>query len=146
MDWQKLISQWEERFNWVTSNPVNLAWLDEAQLDVGKLPADLASFYQHSNGLSCEWLEVIAIEDPNSSKQMWNGLRNANDPERTTFLEGDSELLQRFLVFASLDAGQCAVIDRNTAVVWYEENNELAETTLTIEGFIETCLREVKNL
>lgn len=89
---------------------------------------------------------MFPVEDPADIKRTWDGLLRANDPHQTAFLGDDENLLKRFLVFASLDAGNCAVFDRAGDTIWHEEEGELLQTSLSLSDFIETLLREVTEL
>lgn len=89
---------------------------------------------------------MLPIYDDADVRRTWDSVQRANDPRLTSFLAQDAELLRRFLVFAGLNAGGCAVIDRADGSLWYEEQDELHQTSLTLPTFIETCLREVRDL
>lgn len=113
---------------------------------LGNFPEPLREFYQSFNGLTSGWFALLAVENPDDIKHTWDGIQRANDPLKTKYLDGDTALLQRFLVFAHLDALQCAAYDRSDGSIWYEQESELVQTDLSLEQFIETCLREVKGL
>ncbi len=109
-------------------------------------PDALCDFYTYCNGLSLAWFNILPIENPNDIKRTWAGIERANDANKTPYLEGDPRLLSQFVVFAELDAGKCAVISRIDSSIWYEEDDELCQTSLDLPTFCETCLKEATEL
>jgi hypothetical protein len=108
--------------------------------------SELTDLYRATNGLVLEWFRVLPIEDDQNLKKTWDGLRRANDPSTSPYLNANADLLKRFLVFATLGGGKVAVLDRQDNSIWYEENEELYQTDLDFEGFLETMFREVAEL
>lgn len=102
-------------------------------------------FYLLTNGLAYEWFRVLSIEDPSNIKRTWDSIQKANDLSKSKF-ELDEEFLNRFVVFAEIGAGKCAVFDKTDGSIWYEENDDLQRTDLDLETFLETCLKEVEEL
>lgn len=143
--WEETLLRWKAEFNIQTRLPVTPEVLDNTAQQLG-LPTDLMALYEHTNGISREWLNVLPILDPASPKRTWDSIQRANDLQNTACLEADESLLRRFVVFASLDAGHCAAIDRVDGSVWYEDGDELCQTTLLLAEFIETCLKEIRDL
>lgn len=110
-DWTRTIERWEAEFGVRRHPPAAPDALERAVAQLG-LPADLVGLYTCSNGLSSGWFWVLPIYDGTNVRRTWDSIQRANDPNMTSFLERDAELLGQFLVFAGLDAGGCAVIDR----------------------------------
>jgi len=146
MSWPEAVERWKKAYGCVSLAPVveELLTVTLAALNVDH--ADLRQFYRAANGLSLEWFTVLPIEDPRDIKRTWDGLNRANDPTRTKHLGGDLEMLQRFLVFAKLDASNCVALDRGDGSIWYQEHGEIHQTDLPLEDFIETTLKEVTEL
>ena len=108
---------------------------------------DFAEFYRNTNGMIYEWFEVFPLYDKQNLKNTWNSLERANDSEHSSYLKGyPSEIRSRFLVFASIGGDGCALIDRNDSSIWFEENEELHQTDLSLIEFIETMCKEVSEL
>lgn len=146
MNWHDRLDSWKRKYGCRALPPLETSEIESAAVRIGGIPAQLRNFYEQCNGLSCEWFRVLPIESQRDVKRTWNGISRANDPLTTSFLGADRELLRRFLVFASLDAGRCAVIDRTDESIWFEEADELSQTDLDLAGFIEYCLKEVMEL
>ena len=141
-----MLDDWQGRYALHVRSPARQEALQEAINQIGNLPDDLSALYQCSNGLSLHWFTVLPLYDSADVKHTWNSLQRANNPQTTRFLEADETLIRRFIVFASLDAGRCAVIDRSDSSLWYEEEDQLHQTSMPLREFIETCLREVTEL
>ncbi len=145
---EELQSQFRELiFNQRVS--INLPISDEeieAQLNALRvdLPA-LKAFYKVTNGLEEDWFCIFPLKDSANSKKTWNNLERANDVNRTEYLREHPELLERFIIFASIGGGNCAVFDRTDGSIWYQEDG-LHQTDLSLFDFISTELREVKEL
>lgn len=146
MEWQEVIDSWSDRYGCTIHSPVEAKFLDEAVSQLGSFPTELFELYKHCNGLNLRWFKVLPIEDKKSIKQTWDGLRRANDPKKTEYLGRSQKLLWRFLVFADLGGRTCAVIDRTDGSIWYQENGKLHQTNLTVLDFIDTTLKEAKEL
>jgi hypothetical protein len=144
--WSDKLAEWVERYGCTTFPPAELAALTAAEKAVGPLPTDLRNFYQLTNGLSVEGLRVLPVETPSDIKRTWDGLRRANDLEKTQFLGRDPSLLQRFLIFAVLSGNVCAVFDRGDSSLWYEEGGELQQTDLDLAGLLEAALKELRDI
>ena len=54
--------------------------------------------------------------------------------------------MKRFVVFAEIGTGTCAVYDKRDGTIWYEEDGQLNQTDLSFEEFIETCVIEASEL
>ncbi len=145
MAWEETLLRWKADFDIQTRRPVTPEVLDNAAQQIG-LPTDLMALYEHTNGISRAWLNVLPILDPDDPKRTWDSVQRANDLQKTACLEGDESLLRCFVVFAVLDAGRCAAVDRDDGSVWYEDGDELCQTTLFLAEFIETCLKEIRDL
>ena len=113
-------------------------------MDSLQLPDELADFFRSSNGLSSEWFKVFPIYDKSDPKRTWDSLEAVNS-SKSRFFGGDLEFMKRFLVFADIGGGRCAAFDRLDGTIWFEED-ELHQTNLSLEEFIETSLREVRDL
>lgn len=145
-EWDSQLREWGNRFAIKSYSPARPSAIEKIEMDIGPLPTELRSFYCHSNGLVSDWFLVLPIEDETNRKHTWDGIRRANSSDKTPALGGDAKLLARFLVFARIGEGKFAVIDRTTGCIWYEENGDLVQTSLALVDFIETCLREVRDL
>ncbi|MDX2241995.1 MAG: SMI1/KNR4 family protein [Leptolyngbyaceae cyanobacterium bins.302] len=110
-DWKTVVADWQTRYHFSVPNPVEPQVLNEVEAKLGGLPTELKSLYQFCNGITSGWFKVLPVEDPTDIKHTWDGIRRANDSVKPSYLEQNQELLQQVLVFASLDAGQCAAID-----------------------------------
>jgi len=106
---------------------------------------DLWGLYAASNGVTHGWLSVLPIEDSRDLRRTWDGLLRANDPAHTKFLDRNRNLLERFLVFAQLDGLNCAVIDRTDSSIWYQDDEGLHRTDMSIDEFVDACLREMSD-
>ena len=143
MTWKEKISQWKSLYEVKTLNPVSLekiqTVLEELNLE---LPV-LREFYGISNGLMLEWFKILPIENPDDIKRTWDSVTRANDPEHSRF-GVDEQFLARFFVFADMGGNTCAAIDRQDGTIWYEENDELQQTDLSLADFIELSLKETQ--
>ena len=111
-------------------------------LELGK---EFVDFYIVTNGLSLGWFRVLPIQDRSRTKKTWDSLQRANDP-KTTKYDLDEQFLERFTAFADIGARECAVYDKTDGTIWYEEGQEYHQTNLSLEGFIELCLKEATEL
>ena len=109
------------------------------------LNAPFLDLYLFSNGLTHEWFKVLPIEDPENLKKTWDSIQKANDLSKSKF-DVDQDFLNRFVIFAEIGAGECAVFDKTDGTIWFEQSGELHKTDLDLEGFVEICLKEVKEL
>jgi len=140
VEWIALLQSWTSQYGCRLLPPVAPALLSEIERTLGPFPMDLRDFYAASNGLNADSLRILPIEFQDDMKRTWDGLKRANDPNKTRFLGQDPGLLKRFLVFAVLP-GQCAVaLDRDDGSIWYEEGDELNQTDLGLAEFIGTSL------
>jgi hypothetical protein len=144
INWNRLLVDWQEKYDCKTYKSVKPEVVRRAEVEL-KMSGELVSFYQSCNGLVLEWFTVLPIEDPTDIKHTWDGLTRANDPRKSRFID-DEEFLKRFLIFAALDAGRCAVIDRNDNSIWYEEGDLFHRFTSDLAAFIEIALKEVTEL
>jgi len=108
---------------------------------IGTEHIDFINFYSLTNGLSLQWLTIL----PNSEVPAapFITLREANDVTRTPYLGANDDLLSRFAVFADIGGGSVAAVEKSNGIIWHEEDGELVQTTLDLESFILTCLREM---
>jgi len=125
--------------------PLALGRIREVSDRLGPVPNDLVEFFSLTNGLVHEWFRVLPLEDATNPKRTWDSIERANDPSTTRFLDGDRDLLERFLVFAEIGGGNCAMIDRTDMSIWYEED-DLHQTDMTLVEFLEVEFREVRDL
>ena len=109
------------------------------------LNAAFLELYLITNGLSHEWFRILPIEDPSNIKSTWDSIQKANEADKSKF-ELDEEFLSRFVAFAEIGVGECAVFDKTDGSIWFEENEELQKTDMDLTDFIETCLKEVEEL
>lgn len=142
-DWNVKLAEWRSRYDCKVLPPVSTGLLDEVSKSLS-LPPSFVGFYKHCNGLTCEWFRFFPISDPSSPKKTWDSLDLANS-KQSRYFNGDVDFLSRFLVFADISGGQCASCDRNDESIWYQED-ELHQTDMTLEEFIEMSLREVAEL
>jgi hypothetical protein len=149
MDIAGTIDSWKKQHSdsdFTVYSPVKTELLRETVSELGLFPAELLELYGYCNGLSLNWFRIFPIEDKTHIKKTWDGIKRANDPKKSSYLGKDQGLFQRFLIFANLGGGTCAVIDRADESIWYEENGELHQTDFSILDFIDTCLREAKEI
>lgn len=125
--------------------PISKPGVSTALGELGSVPNELKELYQITNGLSYGWFRVFPIEDKSNIKRTWDSIQKANNPQTSKYLDGNDELLGRFLAFCEIGGGNVAVIDRNDFSIWFEED-ELHQTDLSLYEFIETTFREVKEL
>ena len=145
-DWNILLPDWVARYGCKIRRPATAEVLVQTISSLGNVPDELADLYKHSNGLVLDWFALFPLEDPTDIKNTWDGIKRANNPEKSRFLGNDPELFERFLVFASLDANACAAYDRLSKQIWYKEQDELVETDFSLPDFIEAALREVSEI
>lgn len=107
--------------------------------------ADLREFYSVTNGLEKDWFQMFPLTDTANIKKTWNSLSRANTPGQTLYLRDHPELLERFLVLASISGGNCALLDRTDLSIWFQAGG-LHQTNLSLYEFIETEFREVEEV
>ena len=139
---EKLVRQYPVRLR----QGVTDSDLADAQQATGEFPEDLHTFYRVTNGLLCEWFNLLPIERDSEVKGTWDGLRRANDASKTKFFTASKDLLDRFLIFADIGGGHCACFDRQDDSIWVQDSDGLHQTDLTLSEFIETTAREVAEL
>jgi SMI1/KNR4 family protein SUKH-1 len=144
--WQRIIADWQTRYGCEIRPPASQELIEKIKQHIGPIPLELLSLYEHTNGLACGWFNLLPIETPDNIKHTWDGILRANDPYKTKFVGRNTDMLKRFLVFASIGAGECAVFDRADSTIWYEEEGNLHQTDLSLQEFIETCLKEVQEI
>ena len=113
---------------------------------VRSLPEEFVSFYRTANGLQSVWFNILPVFSKESPKSTWDSLSRANNPKTTRFFNGDPELLKRFIVFAEIGGGYCACIERDTGSIWFEDDDGIHETDMSLREFIEVTLAEVTDL
>lgn len=143
IDWNRRLDAWRSFVSLKSFAPVNEATLVKARESVKGLPGTLQAFYRVTNGLSAGVFKVLPVEDPRDIKRTWDGLQRANDPRLTRFLGRSAQLLSRFIVFADVGVGRAGVFDREDGSIWYEDEDQLRQTNLSLDGFIEATLRGV---
>lgn len=144
MDWKRIINNLQKKYNFKVCSSLS----KERVIEVGyllKFPKEITDFYLECNGLEFGWFKILHIEDKNNIKHTWDGIIRANSDGTSKFLN-NKELLEKFLVFASLGFGSCGVISRSDNTIWFEQDDELHQTTLSLEEFIEVSLKEVLEL
>ncbi len=132
-------------FNVKKTKPLPIHEITSELDQLGPVPGDLIDFYKVTNGVTFEWFKIFPIEDKSNIKKTWNSLQRANDLKKSNFLDRDEELFKRFLIFASISGGNCALIDRTDFTIWYEED-DLFDTDLSLFEFIEIGFKEVRDL
>ena len=146
MDWKEKLSGWASTFDCRVRSPLSGEQVADKLSRLGNVPGFVYEFYRACNGLESDWFVILPLEDASDMRRTWNSIGRANDVDKTRFLGGDPELLERFLVFASLSGLTCAVVDRQTGSIWFEEDGDLHETDMALEEFIEVTLKEVRDL
>lgn len=141
--WIQMIDSWRRIVPLRTFAPASELSIGEAGKQVAGLPEALEEFYKITNGLSAGSFKILPVVDAADIKRTWDSVQRANDAGSTKFLARSSELLKRFIVFAEIGPGRAAAFDRTDGSIWYEEDAELRQTNLSLEGFIETVLREI---
>src|SRR3954462_1666112 len=134
------------RFPLKVRKGVDRSTITEVEREVGDLPEDLRSFYQVANGLRYEWFNFLPIELQTDIKDTWDGLKRANSKQTRKCWRGSDEDLRRFLVIAEIGGGHCACLDRSNGSIWFQDEEGLHQTDLTLAEFVETSLREVAEL
>ncbi len=135
------------KYGFSTKKPLSDDILTSRLKSLGVESLDGIEFYRNTNGMTYEWFEVFPLYDKQNLKNTWNSLERINDPEHSSYLKGyPSEVRSRFLVFASIGGDGCALIDRNDSSIWFEENEELHQTDLSLMEFIEMMCKEVSEL
>src|SRR5215813_137268 len=146
MDWIKRLDEWRREFGVRTRAGASEFLLAQCEAKIGDLPTELRELLKISNGLHREWLSVLPIFNSVQPKHTWDDVIRANNPEATRFLTWSPNLLGEFLVFADIGGQKCAAFHRQTGAIWFEDMDEFTETSLSLDGFIETALREVRDL
>jgi len=141
-DWTTFVRLMVDQYSINTRRVAAPELVEAAAMELRFATLDIYGLYALTNGLSLDPVEVFPVEDPNDVRHTWRGVRRVNDPNSTSYLGGDQELLNRFFVFAHIGGGCCAAIDREDGSLWYEEAGEFHQTTLSTAEFIEACLKE----
>lgn len=144
--WKEKIHYWKEKYQCQVFPPVKAEILEELEKQLGGIPADLKTFYMVSNGLFNDWFFIFPIEDPSNIKKTWESISKANKQGETKYLNGDSRLLEEFLIFSDISGGNSAAFNKNDNSIWFEEDSELYQTDLTLAEFIEGMLEEASDL
>jgi len=144
MEWTLLLQRWRQEFGVRVRKPLPADSVRRVLTQVECQHDELNAFYCVTNGMSSEWFEIFPMFDDRDKKHTWQNIVRVNDPAKTCFLQ--PELLPRFLIFAGISGGKVAVIDRTDGSVWNEDGDQLCQTILSLADFIETCLREVRDL
>lgn len=143
---RNIIKNWERKYHCLVRNPLAEDLVNTALNENWTPPDEMLEFYKLSNGLENEWFRILPIENPDNLKSTWDGVKRANNPEKTRYLNADPCLLKRFFIFADIGGGSCAVFDKDSARIWYQENGDLKETDLGFVDFVDTLLKEVRDL
>lgn len=138
------IDDLKKKYGFKTIKPLSREVI-EGLVSILGLNAAFLELYLITNGLSHGWFRILPIEDPSNIKDTWDSIQKANDADKSKF-ELDEDFLNRFVVFAEIGAGECAVFDRTDGSIWFEEDEELQKTDMDLAYFIETCLKEVEEL
>jgi hypothetical protein len=138
---ENLLSNYKIKKIKPVSNPDISSVLDT----LGPCPNDFKEFYEVTNGLSYGWFKIFPIEDKLNIKKTWDSIQKANDSQNSIYRDGTYELFERFIIFGVIGGGNVALIDRTDFSIWFEED-DLHQTDFTLYEFIETTLREVKEL
>lgn len=142
--WSEYINRLKNKYSLKLLPPVSKNSIEEAVNSLC-LSQDFIELYGVTNGLTFEWFRLLPIRDDSNVKSTWDSIQKANDTELSKFVV-DEEFLERFVVFAEIGGGACAVFDKTDGSIWYEEDGDLNQTDLSLGEFIETCLREVSDL
>jgi hypothetical protein len=112
---------------------------------IGPVPPAFVDLYGITNGFCYEWFRILPIKDVANPKKTWDSIQKANDPKRSKYFHNNPDILKRFMIFAEISGGNCALLDRNDMSIWYQEN-DLHQTDLVLFDFVETEIREVDEL
>jgi hypothetical protein len=145
-DWIQRIDGWRAITSIKSFPPASAEAVEKARKQIEEFPGDLESFLKSTNGLAAGSFKMLPLEDSRDIKRTWDSLQRANDPRSTRFLGRSPQLLERFIVFADIGVGRAAALDRTDGSIWYEEEGELRQTDLTLEGFIDSLVREIASL
>ena len=115
--------------------------IHDAEESLGNLPLELAAFYRLANGLESRSFKIFPLFDTARPKKTWESLQRINSAATTNALQGDENLLSRFLVFADIGNGY-AMIDRTNGTIWFEEPHDpnVKQTDFSFREFVETML------
>jgi hypothetical protein len=145
-DWNKFISDARQVHGIRTRKGATDGLIDAFDQKHGPLPKELKKLLMVTNGLSLGWFRVLPIKDDQELKGTWDDLERANNINTSRFLSRDPNLLDRFFVFAEIGGTRSAAFDKKDGTIWYEEDNEMVQTDLNLEDFIQLSLKEVKEL
>jgi hypothetical protein len=56
-------------------------------------------------------------------------------------VQGDKSILNRFLVFADIGGTRCALFDRTDGSIWFEDEEQLSRTDMSLFEFIDALLQ-----
>ena len=129
----------------VMMDPVSQVVRDACFEAIGPVPPAFSDLYAFTNGFTHAWFRILPIEDSGNLKKTWDSLQRANDPSRSKYFHCNPDILKRFMVFAEISGGNCAILDRTDMTIWYQEG-DLHQTNMSILEFIITEFREVEEL
>lgn len=135
------------KYGFSTKSPLPSKIVTSKLKTLGIESSDVSEFYERTNGIVYEWVEIFPLYDEQNIKNTWNSVERINDPAHSPYLNGyPSEIRDRFMIFASIGGDGCALIDRNDMTIWFEEEEELHQTDLSLMEFVETMCKEVSEL
>ena len=137
---------WTKQFEFKKRKAVASKVIEKYMGDTNYILIDLKDLYAITNGLTYEWFDLLPIENLKDIKNTWNSLQRANNITKTNFFERDEGLLNQFYIIASIGGGNCACINKNDSTIWFEDDEGIHQTDMSLIEFIETCLKGVKNL
>jgi hypothetical protein len=146
LNWMQQIDAWRALAALKIFPPASEASLEDARQLVKDLPIVLEGLYRASNGLSAGAFKLLPIYDPSDVKRTWDSIQRANDARATRFLGRSSQILERFIVFADIGVGRAGAFDRTDGSIWFEDEDQLRQTNLSLDRFIEANLREIAGL
>ena len=140
---RELVNSWRKAFEIQILPPPPKASLDRLEDEVGSIPEDFRMLYSATNGLRAETFSVLPFYEENDPKKTWDSIERANDIARSRFLERDPELFARFLIFADIGGNRAAAYDKSDWSIWFENDEGLSQTDLSLTDFIQLLLEEL---
>ena len=137
------LKRWRGQYGARTRSGATEEQLLAAEETIGRLPSALRELLSASNGLEGDVFKLLPLFDERDAKTTWDSIERANDPAVSRFLDRDQSLLARFIVFADIGGGRCALFGRDDHAIWYEDDDELCQTDFSLDAFIEASLKEL---